>query len=384
MAVQPSVLTWARTSAGLSVEQAAKRLSVQPARIYAWEQGELEPTIVQLRKAADAYNRPFAALFLEEPPAQEAVVDLPDFRRPSVAAEGESAPLRRAILRARRQQEALAEVADEGSDVDLPPTSLLELDGDDPVAKSGQKLRQGLGLDQIPRRVLLNPEELLRTLVRTVEQRGYLVIQTQHVSMDEMRGFSLADGSAPVIALNGADWPRGKVFTLLHEMVHIGVRHSGLCDLNRESPSPEERYCDAVAGAALMPAALFREAAVGVDPMKLSHLGALANGFGASAEAGLLRLVGLGLARWEQYKEMKPQFREAYLTFKSDEKARSAEKEAPLFYQLKARDLGRPFIRTVLRAHDDGVISSRDVTQLLEVSYDKVRKLAAASGAVMR
>lgn len=384
MAVQPSVLTWARTSAGLSVEQAAKRLSVQPARIYGWEEGDLEPTIVQLRKAADAYNRPFAALFLERPPAQEEVIDLPDFRRPSVAAEGESAPLRRAILRARRQQEALKEVADEGSEVDLPPASLLELDADETVEKSGKKLRQGLGLDRIPRRVLAKPEELLRTLVRVVEQRGYLVIQTQHVSMDEMRGFSLADGSTPVVALNGADWPRGKVFTLLHELVHIGVRRSGLCDLDRESPSPEERYCDAVAAAALMPAALIREAAVGVDPTKLSELGALANGFGASAEAGLLRLVGLGLASWDQYKEMKPQFRAAYLTFKREEKARSADKDVPLFYQLKARDLGRPFIRTVLRAHDDGVISSRDVTHLLEVSYDKVRKLAAASGAVMR
>ncbi|MFE7846141.1 helix-turn-helix domain-containing protein [Microbacterium sp. NPDC057407] len=381
MAVQPQVLEWARRTAGLSVEQAAKRIGVRADRIVEWEHGEVEPTIIQLRRAADAYDRPFAALFVEAPPRNEEIFDLPDFRRPSTAASGESTSLRRAILRARRQQDAIQEVIEEGTETPfVSPDVVLFDDGASP-ADAGHVLREALGLNDVPSRVLLRPEDLLRHLVRVVERRGYLVIQVQNVSMDEMRGFSLGDGPAPVIALNGADWPRGKIYTLLHELVHVGRRHSGLCDLSRDAASPEERYCDEAAAAALMPAKAFARAAQGVDRTRYADLAGLAHGFGASAESGLLRLVDLKLATWDEYQEMKPVFREAYQKYKRDEKDANADKDVPIYYQLKARDLGRPFIRTILRAHDDGAISARDVAQLLEVSYDKLGKLAEVAGA---
>lgn len=380
LTVQPSVLRWARTTAGLSVDEAARRIGVRPRRIEEWESEELDPTINQLRTAARAYDRPLAALFLSQPPQNEEIFDLPDFRRPS-AVGGESAFLRRAILRARRQQDALQEVIEEGSEMAMPTATPIEINPDDPASESGKTIRKALGLKALPARTVGNPDLMLRLLVRKVEDLGYLVIQVQRVPVEEMRGFSLAGGPAPVIALNGADWPRGKIFTLIHELAHVGTRTSGLCDLSRESRQPEERYCDAVAAAALMPASAFRAAAAGVDPGDLRGLRDLAQLFGVSAEASLLRMVNLKLATWDQYFDMKAEFRDAYAKYKQDERDANADKDAPIFYQLKVRDLGRPFIRTVLRAHDDGAISARDVTNLLELSYDKLPKLAAATGA---
>ena len=121
------------------------------------------------------------------------------------------------------------------------------------------------------------------------------MIQVQRVSTDEMRGFSLSGELMPVIAISRADRPRGKIFTLLHELVHVAMRHSGLCDLSRDSSQPEERYCDEVAAAALMTRALFNEAAAGVDPASYADLRGIGDRFGANAEAVLIRLVHLDL-----------------------------------------------------------------------------------------
>jgi len=379
MTVQPSVLTWARESANLNVTEAAHRINVSVSRIEQWESGELDPTINQLRKAADVYTRPLGALFLETPIVNETRFDLPDFRRPEVEQQ-ESPALRKAILRARRQRDAIRDVVEDGADLPVGSPNNFSLKRTDTTGDSGKALRAVLGLSTLSARILSKPDDLFRSLVQRVEQLGFLVIQVQHVSTSEMRGFSLAGDLMPIIAINGADWPRGKVFTLLHELVHVAMRHSGLCDFSRDSSQPEERYCDEVAAEALMPGSLFRAAAAGVNPARYGDLRAIGDQFGVSAEAVLIRLVHLRMATWDDYAGMKSSFDGAYNKYKKDEKLARGDKDSPIYYQLKVRDLGRPFIATVLRAHGNGLLSSRDVTQLLDVKYDNVPKLAARLG----
>lgn len=375
LAVEPSVLIWARRSARLAEDEAAHRIGVSVERVAQWEQGTHEPTINQLRKAASAYNRPLAALFLPAPVENEALFELPDFRRPDNSG-AESSILRRAILRAQRQQDALRDMQEEIEDLPMPPLRIIQIDPKD-AELSGAEVRERLGMSEFTARLWAHPEELLRELVRRVEQRGYLVIQVQRVPVGEMRGFSVAGDPAPVIALNGGDWPRGKVFTLLHELAHLGLRHGGLCDLSRESPAPEERFCDQVAAAALMPTRAFRAAtkSSAVDPTSYDDLRGVATQFGSSAEAALIRMIHLKLATWGDYALMRSEFRAAYDRHKQDEKDSRAGRDSPIFYQLKVRDLGRPFIASMVRAHNEGALSSRDTAQLLDVSYDKIPKL---------
>jgi len=197
-----------------------------------------------------------------------------------------------------------------------------------------------------------------------------------------MRGFSLGDGTCPIIALNGADWPRGKVYTLLHELAHVGFRSNGLCDLQATRDLTLERQCDAVAAAALMPVATFREVldSMPSGPITQEVVRAIGNEFGVSGEAALLRMVELGRASWGDYWRLRPEFVQAYAAFKADEKQRSAGKTSPIYYQIKTRDLGRRFIRQMVSAYQEDVLSSRDLAQLLEVPYDKVPKLVALAG----
>src|SRR5262249_12013340 len=62
----PTVLIWARESAGLPVELAAKKAAIGSERLAAWERGEQRPTFAQLRKLSEVYKRPLAIFYLNE------------------------------------------------------------------------------------------------------------------------------------------------------------------------------------------------------------------------------------------------------------------------------------------------------------------------------
>jgi Zn-dependent peptidase ImmA (M78 family) len=381
--VKPEVLIWARESAGLDVPTAAQRVGVKVARIEEWEAGDSTPTIGQVRAMAVAYYRPLAALFMSAPLKNEKLPKLPDFRRADRDSDSLSRPLQNGIMRAHRQRQAILEIAE---DLEFQPPQIeaqFSLDPDAASEKLGSRLRGVLETDSIAKSVFSNPSELLRLLVRRAEDLNVMVIQVQRVAMDEMRGFSFGDGPAPVIALNGADWPRGKIYSLLHELTHVGFRSNGLCDFEHRSDAQIERKCDQVAAATLMPRRAFLNSLEKLhgDSIDIDQAASLGNAFGASGEAAVLRMIELGRATWEDYRRLQPDFRHAYQQFKQDERQQSEGKDPPpIFYQLRTRDLGRRFIRHVLDAHGEDVLSTRDVTELLGVSYDKVPKLARAAG----
>src|SRR6266496_2017355 len=74
-AIQPKILRWARETAGLSLDDAARALGLAHARgrnavqrLGAMELGEAEPTRAVLLKMAKTYRRPLLVFYLVEPP----------------------------------------------------------------------------------------------------------------------------------------------------------------------------------------------------------------------------------------------------------------------------------------------------------------------------
>ncbi|WP_260684842.1 helix-turn-helix domain-containing protein [Rhizobium laguerreae] len=93
--VNPSILRWARETAGLTVEDAADKLGIGDARgvagsdrLVMLENGEVEPTRPQLIKMSTQYRRPLLTFYLAEPPAKAARGE--DFR---TVPDGVGAPL---------------------------------------------------------------------------------------------------------------------------------------------------------------------------------------------------------------------------------------------------------------------------------------------------
>lgn len=388
--VAPSVLVWARTTAGLTAETAAKRLAVSAETLTKWESGDLHPTVTQLRNAAAAYHRPLSALLLPEPPDEP--TPIADFRRLDLDDDRPwSAALRTAIRQIEGQRQALLEVHAASPEMEPPTTDFVAADPGTEASKVGKRIRAFLSFDALPTATWARPYEAFNAAVSAIENRGVLVVQVGGVPLAEMRGFSIAQWPTPVIALNGGDWPRPRLFTLLHEMAHLAFRSSGLCDLH-ETAGPAhkqndvlEHQCNAVAAAVLMPYEAFLTFASALaqrDPeWSLPGLQQLGARFGASSEAALLRLIALGRAEWRLYEIRKPELDHAYAEARQTQKAKQRERDGgPDHYTVKVGRLGRAYVRSVLEAFDADNISARDVTAFLNVRYDQLPKIREAAG----
>ena len=66
--ITPTVLKWARKSAKIAEETAARKVAVTKEKIKEWENGESQPTIKQAQTLAKVYKRPFAVFFLPDIP----------------------------------------------------------------------------------------------------------------------------------------------------------------------------------------------------------------------------------------------------------------------------------------------------------------------------
>jgi Zn-dependent peptidase ImmA (M78 family) len=137
-----------------------------------------------------------------------------------------------------------------------------------------------------------------------IEGRGVLVFQFGRIEIPEMRGSSLYFDELPVIVLNSSDAPNGRIFTLMHELTHLALRGSGLCDVRYIQPGAQahseiEVFCNAVAGALLVPSSALLalpDVVAGNHNTEWSdiRIAELANRFKVSRLVVLRRLLSLG------------------------------------------------------------------------------------------
>jgi Zn-dependent peptidase ImmA (M78 family)/DNA-binding XRE family transcriptional regulator len=252
--VKPALLSWARKSAGLDTAAAAKKIGVKQQQIDNWEAGTDQPTIVQLRKAAEVYKRPLAVFYLPAPPSDVDV--LHDFRKlPTGMQLTYSSELLFEIRRAYHRRKIAIELF-EGLEGEVPePLSLRASIKDDPDEVAAT-IREYLGISFSQQLGWKDQYQALNAWRGAIEAKNALVFQVSKIDVAEMRGFSIAAQPLPVIALNISDSPYARVFTLIHELTHILIREDGVCDL-RDDQGGIEVFCNAVAGAVLVPQSWF-------------------------------------------------------------------------------------------------------------------------------
>lgn len=388
--VTPDLLVWARRSIELTVDVAAKKADVKTERLESWESGKQAPTIAQLRTLAKVYKRPLAVFFLDSPPSGWDVMR--DFRRIPDPESGQWSPeLHGEYRRALDQREAAIEIAEltqEGIPTDwrLPEPVQTE---DETLADSARQLL--LGLSPIPEPELGDNEYTkLGFWASALEETGVLVMTSAGVDRREMRGFSLYFDVLPVIMINGKDFPRGRLFSLLHEYSHLLLHSSGLCDqvVVQRAVSEDrqlEARCNALAAAILMPRDLMvtlpqvKVVPAGYEGWTESSLRAVARPFGVSIEAALRRLLTLGKTTEAFYRERREFFVRKYEEELKDRDAKNKASDGGDYYRTHARDLGKGFVRLVVDAYHRSVIDTYTAANYLDVKVRGIEKLADAA-----
>lgn len=380
--VQPEVLVWARQSASVSLEDAARTVHVPVDRLEAWERGEEKPPLGMLRTLAEKYKRPLAVLLLPTPPRDFQA--LRDFRRvdpaerdipPRVAYE-----IRRAHERRRLMHEMRREI---GEDVE---PFRLKVEATENVEAVADRIRAYFHVSFTQQCTWARREKTFEGWRQAIEAKDVLVFVmggSGGPKVRQVRGFAITSDELPVVAVNGRDKTNGRVFTLLHECVHLALGQAVVendMTTYRRLPAADravERFCNAVAAAVLMPKA--EMAKIGASLAKNdgsswtdAEINVAAQKIGASREAFVIRAVTLGLASRRFYALKRRVFEREYEKF---DEAGGEPVPVPPYKQMLGR-YGRPFARAVLNSYKERRITMNDAAAFLEVPAKRLEYIA--------
>jgi len=337
-----------------------------------WETGIRTPSLNQLRGLANIYKRSVGVFFLREIPQVSRRPS--DYRRIELSAEGILSPK---AANGIRECEAKRDAA---LDIHLelettPPPWTIRLPPRFPAERAGAVIAEALGITMQDRRRWVDVYDALNGWKSAVEAAGALVFQVSGVPVKEMRGCSISVRPLPIIVLNTADSPLGRIFTLLHEVAHIARGESSICDMTDETqtrPIAEvEKYCNHVAGAVLVPLNELllldevREADEGTE-WSNGRLGVLRRHFWASRETVLRRLLITGKTSDAFYRAMREGFERQYREL---QEAQPQPAIVPPFRKVISSN-GRALTRLALLAYSTQAITGSEFSRILNTKLD--------------
>ena len=260
--VNPEILTWARETAGLTREEAARKLGFKDARKWtaverlgSYEEGWDDPSRSVLVRMSKQYHRPLITFYLSKLPRKGDRGA--DFRTLPIDRSATDDAILEALIRDVRARQSLvrAVLEDEDEAVPLPFVGSHEIsDGWQVVITS---LRDLLKVGRKEYRAQSTPADAFDFLRSSVERAGVFVLLkgnlgTHHteIGTEIFRGFSIADEIAPFVVINEYDANAAWSFTLLHEMVHLLLGQTGVSGARADSNI--ERFCDDIAGRFLL------------------------------------------------------------------------------------------------------------------------------------
>lgn len=390
--VKPSVLKWARESAGLSLDEAATKVGINAARgvsgadrLLALETEEGEVSRPVLLKMAKIYRRPLVSFYLDEPPVRGDRGE--DFRTlPDRHTEGE--PLVDALVRDIRSRQAVvrAVLLEEEEAQPLPFIgSLSRNDGVVPVLES---MQQVLGLDLVSFRSQASAEAGFSLLRNRVEAAGIYVLLignlgSHHsaIDVDAFRGFALADPIAPFVVINDQDAKTAWSFTLLHEVAHLWIGATGVSGGHFEGAI--EQFCNDVASSFLLPQ---RD----LDQLVITRTMDQAEAARLVSEFAEERLVSRSLVAYRLFRASRISertwraltdlFRTQWLQSRAAQRERARGLDGgPNYYIVRRHRLGAALLNFVARNMSDGVLTPTRASKLLGVKPRSVHTLLSGA-----
>ena len=374
--VSGPVLKWARTSIGIPLENAAERLKVSPAELAEHEQTRWVVRFTELEHLSTVYRRPIAAFLFATPPPEP---PLPTDHR-TVRTQSRFPLSTQTILAmrfAQRVQELAGDVAKlVGEELDVRLPSITLMDDPDIVARSA-RVMLGVSLEEQAKwRGAYDP---LNGWAGAVEALGVYVLR-QKMPWEETRGFAIP-GMPPVIVLNSEDFPNGRVFSLMHELCHLMLSMSSVCDMRLSgydtASQQVEVFCNRFAGALLVPEDSLRSiTATRAENAAWTEgeLRALARDFSVSQEVVLRRLLIIGKTSEDFYRAWRDRDDTKYVERRLNLNKSGWQPTAPKALQ----ENGNRFTSQVLNAESSRVLSAAEAAQALSVGtrhLDKMRGL---------
>ncbi len=374
--INPMVLQWARTTAGLSIDAVVQKLNrkkITVETIQAWESGEAAPDYVQLERLAyEVYKRPIAIFFFPQPPAEEtpqqAFRTLPDSEIQRL-----SPRLRFLLRRAQAMQLNLYELYEGKNPASRQIVRDLQFSRDTPVQELAYVVRQYLGIELAEQFKWRSSDEAFKTWRNALENCGVFVFKDAFKE-ETVSGFCLHDDHFPLIYVNNSTAVTRQIFTLFHELAHLLSGTGGI-------DKPDDRYinslsgrnkqievlCNRFAAAFLVPEADF-DHRIGGLLINETTISTLANQYSVSREVILRRLLDKKLVTRQLYEQLVEEWRNNVV----DKQGSGGD-----YYRTQGAYLGERYLELVFGRLYQNKISVEQLADYLGVKTSSVPGMEA-------
>jgi len=377
--VNPTVLKWARESAGINEEEVAKRLGEREDIniVLGLEVGDKVPTLTQLKELAGLYKRPLGAFLLAEPPKEPPMPK--DFR---MLPFGEEVPFTKktyfAVRKARWLRDKALEIADELGLKAEPIINSINIDEDPEKIAVIERERSGIPITA--QKQWKDDYEAFSNWRSKLAKVNILLFQMQ-IPAEEMSGFSIIGNRYPVIAVTTSDHIRRRIFSIFHEYAHVLLGISGICIPKGTYPSGDthsreiENFCDRFAESFLIPETEFLkddkvQRLITNEELPDVIINNLVNDYKVSKYVILYRLLHTALIT-------RRQFTEKFEAWQTETPEKPKGRRGVSRPERCVKYIGPFFTSMVLDAQSKGIITLSDVTDYLSIRPTEISKVEA-------
>lgn len=374
--INPKVLQWARTTAGLTIEdvvQKLKRKKITVETIKAWENGAEVPDYIQLERLAyEVYKRPLAIFFFPQPPAEEtpqqAFRTLPDSEIQRL-----SPRLRFLLRRAQAMQLNLEELYDGINPASQQIVRDLSFSLDSPVQELAHAVRQFLGIELAEQFQWKSNDEAFKVWRSALENNGIYIFKDAFRE-ESVSGFCLHHNRFPLIYVNNSTAMTRQIFTLFHELAHLLSGTGGIDTIDdryiqhlRGKNRQIEVLCNRFAAAFLVPEADFDQRIQGM-PINETAISSLSKQYSVSREVILRRLLDKQLVTRQMYEHLVEKWNKNIV----DKKGSGGD-----YYRTQGAYLGERYLELVFSHLYQNKISVDQLADYLGVKVSSVPGMEA-------
>ena len=367
--INHEMMIWARKYAGFAGEY-EKLLPKYIKKDYkSWENGDKYPTWNQLRMVSKKYNVPSAFFFMSKVPEMDDLPNLINFRKLDVGNYKNESPslikeIRKSEFRRENYLDLLFELDEKIPNFETIDDSLSKEDVVDyireklEVSLEDQKswIRRNNSLDKHHYNFLNKWKEII------TEKMGVLIFESEGVILEEMRGLCIFHNNIPIILLNGKDSTNGRIFSLFHELTHLLMGESAICDNN--DSFKKEIFCNAVSGEFLVPGNDLNNYSYNLTDDSINELSHV---YGVSTHVILRRL-------YDTYKISHDEYNSRIVN--SNEFSNSSSKgSGGSRFNNVIKYNSESYCAVVLEAYENGIINSGDFSKFTSLKKKFIPEL---------
>lgn len=381
--VKPEIINWI-----LHMVQFEDIASSAVDLLHKWQTGEKTPTFRQVEDMSKKTNIPFGYFFLDKPPVEECPIV--EYRTvDSVSVTEPSRNLMDTVDLMTDIQEWMTEYVIENGQEKLEYVGSAAGTAD--VLSIANDIRKRLNLNRDWFVDRTNVPDSFRFIKRKMENIHVLVMMSgivgnntrRKLNTDEFRAFTLVNQYAPLIFINSCDSDSGKLFSLLHELVHVWVGQNSFYNeqmgINSENQSIE-KFCNAVAGEILVPTESFLEKWNNDNMDYLSEIEKMAKVFKCSRFVVARKALDNGKISQEIYKRVIGELINRFQEWQARQKEK--KKTGGDYYRNLASKMDRNFITALERSAFEGRTQYTEIYRLTNTNRKTFEKLLNEVGGV--